>query len=302
MLNKAYYVGVDIGGTNLKIGLVNKTGQLEKKIYTDKYLKDNSITRYVIKNIIKLMENGSSNIISVGIGIPGEIDKKKGIAKQAANASWGNLNITKEIEQTFGIPVFLENDANVAVLAEKYLGKFSNCKNIAYIGLGTGIGSGFIINDWLVPSSELGHIIANPKNGDRCNCGTIGCLEATFSGNAISRKAQKVLDNNNDITAKDVIYKAINREKWALKIIKESCYYLVLAIYNIYRLLEPEVFILGGGLMENDSGQFITKMIKYNLRNINKKYLDKININHASFGQDNGIIGAAIMCKNELFN
>jgi len=298
MSKEDFYIGVDIGGTNLKVGLVNKNGQLEKKIHTDDYLKNNSITRYIIDNISKLMGNESTNIIAIGIGLPGKVDRGKGVAIKAANLNWKNVNIKQEIQQVFGVPVFIENDANVAVLAEKYLGDYSNCKNMVYIGIGTGIGSGLIINDNLVPTSELGHIIINPKDGIKCNCGNIGCLETEFSGNAIAKKAQKVLNIKNEIMAKDVIFKAIKGKVWAKKIIEESCYYFAIAIYNVYKLLEPEVFILGGGVM--DSRQFIMKILRSNLDKINKNDSDKINICCTSFGKEIGIIGAAIMCKTLL--
>ncbi len=169
---------------------------------------------------------------------------------------------------------------------------------MVYIGIGTGIGSALIINNYLIPSSELGHIIVKLKDCNRCNYGNIGCLETEFSANAIAKKAKKVLGIKNEIAAKDVIFEAIKGEVSAKKIIEESCYYFAIAIYNIYKLLEPDVFILGGGVMA--SRQFIMKTLRPNLDKINENDSNKINICCTSFGKKIGIIGAAIMCKTLL--
>ncbi|MFW6281995.1 MAG: ROK family protein, partial [bacterium] len=181
-------IGIDIGGTKIAAGLVNKKGDIieKKKVSTD--LSGEKAILYQVKDIIKafLQQSNYKNIAGIGIGLPGTVDQENGIAVKASNLPYKSLALGPELSSYFSLPVYLENDGDAGTLGEKWFGKGKGKNKFIYFTVGTGIGAGIIAGDNLIRGCEIGHTIVKPE-GPVCKCGSKGCLEAVASGPAIAR-------------------------------------------------------------------------------------------------------------------
>ncbi len=312
-----YRVGVDIGGTNTKIGIVSEAGEILKK----NSIKTNSVdgvekTMERIWNEIKRLLNELSisvdDLQGVGMGIPGPV-KNQEIVGIFANFPWEqNLNISKIFENISGKKTKLENDVNVIALGEATLGTGKGCKTSVTIALGTGVGGGIYINGNLVSGysgsgGEVGHIKI-VKDGNLCGCGQKGCLETYASATGIEREAtsrlrvnkqNKLYENINGniekLEAKDVFDAAKEGDEFSLDIVDYTADHLAMGLGNILNVINPEKVILTGGVaLAGDI--LLDRVKKYLPKYAFKGAIDEnFKIELGSLKEDAGILGAAAL-------
>lgn len=252
---KKYLIGIDIGGTKVAMVLTDERGRIiESRDFPTRYGRNSKLCVYeIIENIHSLKE--SRKLAAIGIGTPGPVDPRSGKIPWSPNLpGWEGIPVCRTLTQKFKAPVFIENDANAAALAEKNFGSGRNSSEIIYITISTGIGGGLILNGKLYSghafsAGELGHMTIVP-DGNRCNCGKRGCLEAHASGTAIRRLAKRLIKKS--LEAKQVKEAAERGDRFAKKILQEAGYYLGIGIGNLINLLNPQLIVLGGGVMKGN--------------------------------------------------
>ncbi len=306
-----YYVGIDLGGTNIKVGLVNENREilLYKSIPTlvergfDEILKDMA---ELVDEIIKEAGLNLNDIKHIGIGMPGVVDNELGTVNDNSNIRVKNYPIRQRFQQYIDKPVFLGNDANVAAWAEYICGCGKNTKNFLMLTLGTGVGGGIVLNGKLFTGShnigaEIGHTTFI-EGGNQCGCGKKGCVEAYCSAAALIKMAQRDLDKFPDsviskaekINARLIIDAAKNNDKFGVRLFNEYASNLAKVCGSLINFLDPDVIALGGGVA--NAGDFLIDKVneeagKYVLLSdlMNTKILK------AQMGNDAGIIGAALL-------
>jgi glucokinase len=301
--------GIDIGGTAVKVGLFNTEGELLNKwdFNTRKTGNGKDIlidSADFVKGKIQELNLNKEDIIGVGVGIPGPV-KDNGEVLELANLGLGHFNIEEEMTAATGLKVKAGNDANVAALGEYWMGGGKGYKNVVLVTLGTGVGGGIIINGTILAGSngaagEVGHIFVNDVETNTCGCGKKGCLEQYASATGIVRLAKKALSETDEasslrsyeeISAKSVFDCAKQGDKVAVEVVEKACYYLGVAMAHIAQTIDPEAFIIGGGVSK--AGEIITETIKkyYNEHVMNA--LKNKEFKLATLGNDAGIYGAA---------
>lgn len=312
------YIGIDLGGTNVGIGIVDSENKLIYKdsIPTKRENGFNDIIEDIIALISKTINVNNipkSHIQGIGIGIPGIVDPKSQIIIDCVNLRWNNVDIKSAIEEKLSIPVFVGNDATVAGVAELVVGAMKGYHTGVLLTLGTGIGGGIIINGHVYDGfhgigSEIGHMIVGENYYD-CNCGRNGCLETFSSSTAIIKHARKLIEEGNDsaimtevkgnlnsIDGKVIFDQAKAGDKVACKVIGRMTNYLAIGIMNIISIIDPEVFVIGGGL--SAAGEYFISMLREKVSQITYyKGMDVGEILLSGIGNDGGIIGAASLCK-----
>lgn len=311
-MNLKYYVGIDLGGTFIKGGIVDSYGKIiiTKTVLTQSDLGNNKVILNIVNLANFLMSDarkkGISSFSGVGIGVPGIIDSAKGICICSHNLNFKNFNIAKEIQQKLNLDVKIINDANASTLAEYYYGAGKECSDIVMLTLGTGVGGGAIINNQLLlgncsAGAEFGHIVVC-VNGKKCSCGRNGCLEQYASATAITNLTKHAMQNNkqskmwevgslDNVTAKTPFdYKDI--DTIANDIVKDFIFYLSVALTNIANVLRPEIIILGGGVANQK--QNITKPLQeiINSQIFASNQTPKVKVVTAKLGSNAGILGA----------
>ena len=262
-------IGIDVGGTNVKIALVDNKGKI---IYSNsiptraemgyEYTINNM--KEAITELIKETKSDPKNIESIGFGFPGQIDYQKGIVRLAPNIpGWVNVPIAEIMEKEFGIPTRVDNDVRCAALGELNYGAGQGCDNLICITVGTGIGSGLVINGKLVrgasnAAGEIGHIKLDMNGGPLCGCGDRGCLEAFASGPSIVALAEEYIKGgkstkyrelaNPDITPYIVSEAAKQGDPVAKRIFTIVGEYIGIGLASVVNLLNPEKIIIGGGV------------------------------------------------------
>jgi len=318
-LAKEYNIGIDIGGTNIKIALVDTKGKIA--------FSESASTRaemgyeFTIKNIINLIKDSLTKsevsieqIGGIGVGCPGQIDSENGIVRALPNIpGWVNVPLAKILMDEFGLPTKIDNDVRVATLGEYKFGAGKGYQNIICITVGTGIGSGIIINGQLVrgtnmAAGELGHVIVQEHNGEICGCGNTGCVEAVASGPAIVKQAElylmtgkstkfKELAAGSPITPELVAEAAILGDGVALRIFEKTGYWIGIALSSVVNLLNPEVIIIGGGVAQ--AGDILFDPIR---ETINKRALkisaDSVKVIPAQLGNSAGVVGASLLTQS----
>lgn len=311
------YLGVDLGGTNIAAGIVNKSGDIICKNSIKTNLpKIEKIVEDDIYNLCMVLcrENGydiTKDIKAVGVGTPGNVDNKSGIVGFNANFGYYDWRLKDKLEILFNLPVFIGNDADVAAIAEFVSGSTSGCKNSVVITLGTGIGTGVIINNELYSGSnfsgaEIGHAVI-VFDGRQCNCGRKGCFERYASAAALASDTKKAMEEDEaslmwkicpdirKVNARTSFDAMKLGDSTAKKVV--DCYikYLACGITNIINIFQPEVVSIGGGV-SNEKDNLISPLKAI----IDKEdYARNMNIRTkittAKFRNDAGIIGAALL-------
>ena len=212
---KKYRIGVDIGGTNIKIALVDFDGKI---IYSNTtptraemgYEAGVNNIKQAIKDLMQETNQDSKTIEAIGFGLPGQIDYKEGVVKNLPNIpGWVNIPLGKIIEEEFSIPTRLDNDVRCAALGELNFGAGKGCENLICITIGTGIGSGIVLNGKLVrgasnAAGEIGHIKMDLNGGPLCGCGDYGCFEAYASGPSIVSMAKEYISGGKSAKYKEM--------------------------------------------------------------------------------------------------
>ena len=237
-------IGVDIGGTYIKAGIVSEKGNLIKSVQISTEAgKGEKIVLENIFNAINLVFN--KDISAIGVGCPGMINLKRGVVVKSPNLPFKNLHLKKIIKNKFCLPVFLDNDARCFALAESLYGAGKKHKTVVGLTIGTGLGGGIVIDKEIYrgkgSAGEIGHMMIN-FNGPKCSCGSYGCLEEYVSARAIMRNAKGLIAKN----PLDLSILAKNGNKKAIKVFKEAGTYLGIGISNIINSLDPEIIVVGG--------------------------------------------------------
>lgn len=313
----SYAIGVDLGGTNLRAGLVDRDGRVHHKlsIRTDYNADPQMISDQIFKlihDVIHVSQVKISDIAGIGLGSPGLIDKRGETIIFSPNLpQWRNIPIKHLIAKRFVVPCVLENDANAAAWGEKWVGAAREASSLVMMTIGTGIGGGIVIENKLWRgannvAAEIGHMIIK-TDGPKCNCGNNGCIEAYASATAMVRRFKELLSSgmpsllkdSEEITAKMINDAARQGDKASLDIIKETGQYLGIALVNIMHILNPEMIVLTGGM--TGSGKLLMKPIQQVVKQkaFEASYKDT-RIVFSQLGNDAGIIGAAGCLLKEL--
>lgn len=267
-----FVIGVDLGGTKILTALAGMDGRLlaEVKIPTEAGEGQEHVIGQIVRSVEQVRAKAGVNpgqVQALALGAPGPLDTRQGIIHFAPNLAWHNLPICQVLERRLSMPVFLDNDANLAALGEHVYGAGRNEDNMVYITVSTGIGGGLILGGRLYRgcadgAGEIGHMTVLP-DGPLCGCGNRGCLEALASGTAIARDAkdlaacgrgEQILSaaggHPASITAVTVAIAAAAGDAAAKSIIIRAARYLGIGIANIINLLNPSLVVLGGGVMK----------------------------------------------------
>jgi len=311
-------IGIDVGGTNVKIALVDEG----KIIYSNsvptyaqmgyEYTVNN--IKQAIKDLMKETSTTSKDIKGIGFDFPGQVDYKTGVVKLAPNIpGWVNVPIAKMIEEEFHIPTKIDNDVRCAALGELKFGAGKGCENFVCITVGTGIGSGLVINGQLVrgaanAAGEIGHIKLQMHNGPICGCGDTGCLEAFASGPSIVALAQEYLKSgkstkfremagaDGEITPYIVAKAAEAGDPVAKRIFQIVGEYVGMGLVSVINLLNPEKVIIGGGVAE--AGELLLDPVR---KTVMERAMviarESVEIVPALLGNSAGVIGASMLVE-----
>lgn len=310
---KAYAVGVDVGGTTVKIGIFRTSGDLLLKweIVTDKKDGGRNILPDIADSIKSMLSNkgiGLDEIQGVGIGIPGAI-LNRSIVNRAVNLGWDVVPVKDQLEQLFDgkINVLVGNDANVAALGEMWQGGGKGFKDIVMVTLGTGVGGGIIINEQILDGTfgaagEIGHMPVNPQETRVCGCGKKGHLEQYASATGIANTAKAVVSSTKEdtelkgldsITAKDVFDAAKRGDKVALEIVDYTAEILGRGLAMVAAVVDPQAFVIGGGVSK--AGPILTDSVQKYYRKYAFHASEDTKFVLATLGNDAGIYGAVRM-------
>ena len=313
---KRYAIGIDLGGTKILTALVNReTGEVVDfvKKKTKKEKGASKIIHKMVESIEELLSNNNleqKDISSIGVGAAGQNDRENGILIAAPNLDCYNLNIRKELQNHFNIPVYLGNDVEIAAIGEMKFGAAKGCKDFVCVFVGTGVGSAIVKNGQIITGAtgtagEIGHIIVD-LNGRPCACGAHGCLEAYASRSAIETRIEgalkkgrkscisEYLEEGKNITS-SMIQKSIEREDdLVTQCVAEAAEYLSGGIASIINFINPELIVLGGGLI-NAVDFFYQKTIKKARAKSLPVPAEKIEFKKATLGDFSGVIGAAFL-------
>ena len=303
-------IGIDIGGTSVKMGLFQADGTLLKKweIPTRKEDGGANILGDIAASIRRQMKGEGialTELAGAGMGLPGPV-LPNGHIEFCVNLGWKAGNPQEELSRLLdGIPVKSGNDANVAALGEMWQGGGRGYKNLVMVTLGTGVGGGVILNEKIWTGmqgvgGEIGHMHIVEGEKEQCNCHGYGCLEQVASATGIARVARRLLEKDErpsvlrqaaNLNAKHVLDAAKAGDELALEALNTSCYYLGWALAAVTMVLDPEAYLIGGGVSR--AGTFLTDLIRKYHNELSPMATKKADIVLAEMGNDAGIYGAA---------
>jgi glucokinase len=312
--NKKYAIGVDLGGTAIKVGVVDKEGKILKKTAVDTFARGGPdvIIHQIEKGIDMVTADYEKEIAGIGIGSPGVVIKKKGTVENPPNFSnWEKVHLGKIIEKRYNLKTYVENDANAAAIGELIFGAGAGILNFIMITLGTGVGGGIIINGKIYrgetgAAGELGHIIIN-ADGNRCNCGGFGCVETYVGCNYLIERVSKelqnhpeskifeILDNNlTHLSPKIINDAALAGDEFAGSVILEFGKHLGYALTSVVNILDISTIIIGGGVSGFGKILFdeVEKTVKERVLTSHK---ENIKILPAKLKNEAGIKGASAL-------
>ncbi len=313
-----YLCGVDLGGTKLSAGIFLPDGTLiEKKvIHEHRSMDEEGIKDSIIRLIKELMISlglKDEDLFGIGIGVTGHINFKKGVIITSSNfsASFTNYPLRDLVAKSFNIPVIIDNDANAQALGELYFGAGCNYSDMVFITVSTGIGSGIIIDKKLIrgitgTAGEIGHTIVDPHSDIQCACGNYGCLMSLSCGLFLPYLYKKYLSEgmksslNLDVSTAYKLDGVLLKEGLAAgdeicqKILQDSADIIGIGLFNLFQILNPEAFIIGGGLM--NIGDIYMDLIEKKFLSLVKNMMyDKVEFKISSLGNNAGLLGAAAL-------
>ena len=313
-----YYVGIDLGGTNIAAGLVDESG----KILADISIPTGAERDY--KEIVKDMADVSKKVIAkagvsesevkaVGIGCPGSIDNANGVCTYANNLNMEHAQIAKEFRKYFDVPVNLENDANAAAYGE-YEINGNGAKSFVFVTLGTGVGGGVVLDGKIFRGfngvgAEIGHTVM-VSDGEQCSCGRKGCWEAYASVTALNRQTKAAMEKNPNslmhkfaedegkVSGMTAFLAAKQGDEAGQAVVDKYFEYIGEGITNMVNIFQPEKIVIGGSISKE--GDYLLKPIReFVAKNDYNRYMPKAQIEIATLFGDAGIIGAALSAKRD---
>ncbi|HGI2093831.1 TPA: ROK family glucokinase [Streptococcus agalactiae] len=315
-------LGIDLGGTTIKFGILTLEGEVQEKWAIETNTLENG--RHIVSDIVESLKHRLSlygltkdDFLGIGMGSPGAVDKTSKTVTGAFNLNWADTQeVGSVIEKEVGIPFFIDNDANVAALGERWVGAGANNPDVVFVTLGTGVGGGVIADGNLIhgvagAGGEIGHMIVDPENGFTCTCGNKGCLETVASATGVVRVARQLaeqyegssaikaaIDNGDTVTSKDIFIAAEDGDKFANSVVERVSRYLGLAAANISNILNPDSVVIGGGV--SAAGEFLRSRVeKYFVTFAFPQVKKSTKIKIAELGNDAGIIGAASLANQQ---
>ena len=315
---KKYRIGVDVGGTNVKLALVDMNGKIVYSITTPTradlgYEHSIANIQNAIEELMKETNTNKDVIEAIGFGFPGQIDYKEGVVRLLPNMpGWVEIPVAKIMQDKFGIQTKLDNDVRVATLGELKYGAGKGCQNLVCITVGTGIGSGLVFNGKLIrgannAAGEIGHIKLTMGDGPICGCGDYGCFEAYASGPAIVAEAKEYIKGGKSSKFKElateelspyiVAQAALQGDVVAKRIFSKMGEIIGLGLTSVINLLNPEKVIIGGGVA--DAGDILFNPIR---ETISKRAMpiqgSNVKIVPAELGNTAGVIGASLLIES----
>ena len=312
-----YYIGIDVGGMSIKAGVADINGNVLHKttiVTRGNYDAEYTISNDIHKLIVKLLDEANipeEKIAAVGIGQAGSIDSERGIINYWNNIPMKNVHVVEELKKWHKMPVFIDNDANVAALGECVFGAAKGLRNVMLVTLGTGVGSGIIIDGKIYrgeygAGAEAGHMRI-VMNGEPCTCGGRGCWEAYASVSALIRQTKAAMEKHpesmmcslaaemgevNGITS----FKAARAgDKAALEVVARYIEYVGTGLISLQNIFRPQIFLIGGGISKE--GEFLTDPLEKFVHDgmFDKETGDPVKIRPAALHNDAGILGAAAL-------
>ncbi len=312
---KKYGFGVDIGGTTCKIGFFETNGTMLDKweIKTNTENQGSSILDDVTAAVNEKLEKegiSKDDVQGIGVGVPGPVTKD-GMVLRCVNLGWGEFNVEHTLAEKSGLKVKAGNDANVAALGEMWQGGGKGYTDVVMVTLGTGVGGGIIVGGKIIAGAngaggEIGHIMMKEDETDVCGCGKKGCLEQYASATGIVRMAKKLLAEDTretslrtlaELTAKDIFDAAKAGDAVASDLVEELGKMLGTALANIACVVNPQVFVIGGGVSR--AGSILIDAIKKNYTERTFHACRNAEFALASLGNDAGMYGCVQMLLNE---
>ena len=312
--SEKYTLGVDLGGTSIKLGIVSEKGKILKKISVESKSAEgpDSVVDQIKKGIDEILSKSKKKLTGIGIGAPGVVTVKKGTVENPPNfPGWEKVNLGKLIEKEFHKKVYVENDANAAAIGELIFGAGKKYDSFIMVTLGTGVGGGIIIDREIYrgefgAAGEIGHVTIDHE-GPQCNCGSKGCIEA-FIGNRylVSRikdelsdhpesKIWELIDDDlKQLTPKTIDIASEAGDPYAQSIVKQMGYYLGCALASVSNLLDISTFIIGGGV--SGFGKPLFDSIKETASSrVLTPLRERIEVHPAKLKNDAGIKGASAL-------
>lgn len=314
---KPFLIGVDIGGTKIATGLVDRSGKMLERVVepTEAVQGPDAVIRRMVGAIRTALARRNltpADLAGIGVCAPGPIDPDAGMVVTAPNLGWDHVALAPRLSSEFGVPTYLGNDANAAALGESRFGAGRGVRNMVYITVSTGVGGGIvsegkIINGTHFSAGEIGHIIVVPHDGPRCGCGQEGCLEAMSSGTAIARRAVAALDAGRPSLIRDLVGNDLSKvtpaevgqaakqgDALAQEVLTEAWHYLGIGIINLINLFDPEMIVIGGGVAQLGD-QLFDPVRRFVRERALGDLGSKVKILPAELGGDVGILGAATL-------
>jgi glucokinase len=306
------YVGVDLGATSIKAGVVDAQGKMLSRVDCPTLVErghEPVVCDMALLALRAIEESGCalSDVHSVGVGIPGIINPATRVVPFCTNLGWHQVPLVELMQKVIDKPIFVENDATVAGLAESVAGVSAGYANSVFLTLGTGVGGGIVFNGKVYSgphgvASELGHMIVM-IDGEQCTCGNKGCWERYASATALIRMGREAAKAHpesllskaeGEMTAKTVVDAAKAGDEAAMQVFDRYTYYIAVGLVNIINFLDPEIIALGGGV--SAAGEFLLKPVREKLKNMTfYKDMPYARVELARLGNDAGIIGAAML-------
>lgn len=314
MPKKKYSVGVDLGGTLIKVGLVDSKGKIVKKVSLDSCVSKGpeAVIEQIVKGIKSVTNKKNDKILGIGIGSPGTVKFKKGTVENPPNfPNWGKVHLCKAIKEKFDCDVYVENDANAAAIGELMYGAGKKLENFIMITLGTGVGGGIIINKKIYRgqtggAGEIGHVTIDYE-GPQCKCGSFGCIESYIGNNYLIDRVKKQLEDrrdsllikltNNDLnllTPQLIHQAAEDGDDFAKSIIVDCGLKLGYVLASIVNVLDISTIIIGGGVA--GFGQILFDTVTYSIKErVIEPSKEWIVVKPAKFKNNAGIKGASAL-------
>ena len=304
---------VDLGGTHLRVALVDDTGRILKQLKQETPKGDSAgCIVNALANAAEQWSDENERVVATSIMVPGAVDSDKAVVLQAPNLpSLVNFKLKAALEQRLGWPVFLENDANAAAVGEMWLGAARGCRDVMSVTLGTGVGGGVILDGELWRGShgsagEIGHTTVDPFSGLKCKCGNTGCLELFASATAIVRMTRENLSfftgtrlTSSDLTAEQVYQAGREGDELALAVFKRFGMYLGIGLANIINLIDPQIIVITGGAA-NGWDLFASEMYRQVEERAFRTTAQQVKIARAECGDNAGLLGAARLAQTAL--
>lgn len=312
-----YRVGVDLGGTNISVGVVDEGLKIvgRAKVKTNAPRSAERIFDDITACVEAAIEDAGisrSEVLSVGVGTPGSVNKANGYIEFANNLEFNQVPAKEMLEERIGLPVYLDNDANCAALGEAVAGCGKGVKNFVAITLGTGVGSGIIVEGKIVgginyAAGELGHMVIC-MDGEQCTCGRRGCWESYAAATALVAQTKDAMKNNQESLMWQLVNDNIDKvsgrtsfdamragDETAKKVVARYIGYVAAGIINIVNALQPEIICVGGGI-GHEGETLLEPLRKYVERERYSLYASKqTRLMSAELGNDAGIIGSALL-------